>query len=105
MEKTLMWVRNGLALLGVLALGFWLGAGRTVKASGYDPGGGDVQFQLTGLNETGSLLVYQPSTKAVYVYRGAMVGNSSLQCNFKFQMDRPGGVIYRVPCPVQSAIP
>jgi hypothetical protein len=104
MERALLWVRNGLALVGVLALGFWLGAGRTVKASGNDSGS-DVEFQLTGVNETSSLLVYQPSTKALYVYRGAMVGSSALQCNFKFQMDRPGGVIQRVPCPVQTLLP
>jgi hypothetical protein len=104
MERALLWVKNGLALVGVLALGFWLGAGRTVKASSNDSGG-DVEFQLTGVNETSSLLVYQPSTKALYVYRGAMVGNAALQCNFKFQMDRPGGVIQRVPCPVQTLLP
>jgi hypothetical protein len=62
----------------------------------------DVQFELQGVNENSSLLVYQPSTKTVYVYRGAMVGNSALQCNFMFQMTRPGGVIHRENCAVQT---
>jgi hypothetical protein len=99
------WLRNGLALVGVLALGYWLGTGRTVIASSYPAGGGDVQFQLAGVNEKSSLLVYQPGTKTVYVYQGATAGNSQLQCSFKFELDRPGGMIQRVPCPVPSLLP
>jgi len=105
MGKRSEWVRNGLAVLGLLMLGYWLGAGGPVKASNNGDSGADVQFQLTGVNETSSLLMYQPATKTVYVYRGATVGNSALQCSYKFQMDRPGGVIQRLSCPVQSLNP
>jgi hypothetical protein len=105
MDKASVWVRNVLALVGVLALGYWLGADRTVKASSYVQSGESVGFQLTGVDETSSLLVYQPATKTVYVYRGATLGNSALQCSYKFQMDKPGGVIQRLSCPVQSLIP
>jgi hypothetical protein len=105
MAKVSEWVRNGLALMGVLMLGYWLGAGSPVKASGSGESGGDVQFQLAGVNETSSLLVYQPTTKTVYVYRGATVGNSALQCSYKFQMDKPGGAIQRTSCPVPSVFP
>lgn len=104
MERTFVWLRNGLALTGILALGFWLGAGRPVNASSYSSGQG-VQFQLTGLEHGSSLLIYHPETKSVYVYQGAMVGNAALQCTYKFQMDEPGGVIRRVPCGVQKLIP
>jgi len=97
--------RNGLAVIGLLALGFWLGAGRTVKASSYESGGGNVEFQLTGINPTSSLLVYQPGTKTVYVYQGATTGNSALQCSFMFQLDKPGQVIRRIPCGVQQLNP
>jgi hypothetical protein len=105
MEKVWSWARNGLALGGVLALGFCLGAGRTVKASSYESGGMGVQFQLAGVNEASSLLVYQPETKTVYVYQGATLGNAAVQCTYKFQMTRPGEVIRRVPCAVQQLIP
>ena len=105
MEKAWEWTRNGLAILGVLAAGFWLGAGRTVNASSYQSGGGDVEFQLTGINETSSLLVYQPGTKTVYVYQGATTGNAALQCSFMFQLDKPGNVIRRIPCEVQRLNP
>ncbi len=97
LETAADWLRNLLAIAGILALGYWLGSARPVKASG-----DDVQFELQGVNESSSLLVYQPSTRTVYVYRGAMAGNSSLQCNFKFEMNKPGGVIRRENCPVQS---
>jgi hypothetical protein len=105
MEKVWSWARNGLALGAVLAFGFWLGAGRTVKASSNEPGGMGVQFQLAGVSEASSLLVYQPETRTVYVYQGATVGNSNVQCSYKFQMTRPGEVIRRVPCPVPELNP
>ena len=97
MGKAAQWTRNLLALIGVLALGFWLGSGRTVKAAtnGY---GGDLQFQLAGVNEHSSLLVYQPGSKTLYVYQGATTGNSNLPCSFMFQLDRPGNTIQRINC-------
>lgn len=104
MDKAFVWVRNGLALVGVLAMGFWLGAGRAVHAASYESGQG-VQFQLTGVDHSSSLLVYHPATKTVYVYQGAMVGNAALQCTYMFEMDRPGDVIRRLPCAVQRLIP
>jgi hypothetical protein len=105
MEKVWEWTRNGLAILGVLALGFWLGSGRTVNASTYQSSTGDVEFQLTGINPTSSLLVYQPGTKTVYVYQGATTGNDALQCSFMFQLNKPGQVIRRIPCAVQQLNP
>jgi hypothetical protein len=105
MSKAFVWMRNGLALVGMLVLGFWFGSGHAVRASGYDSGQG-VQFQLTGgIEPTSALLVYYPDAKTVYLYQGAMQGNAALQCNYKFQMDRPGGVIRRVSCDAQKLIP
>ncbi len=104
MEKATGWLKSIFALVGVLAFGFWLGAGRTAKASSDDDGAG-VQFQLTGISPASSLLVYQPGTKTVYVYQGATTGNNALQCSFMFQLTRPGEVIHRVPCRVPSLIP
>jgi hypothetical protein len=105
MGKLAVWSRKVVALAGVLALGYWLGAAHTVRASSNGSGGDGVQFQLTGVNEASSLLVYEPESKALYVYRAATTGNAALQCSFKFQMDRPGRVIQRIPCPVQSVFP
>jgi hypothetical protein len=103
--KAFAWMKNGLAFLGILALGFWLGSGRAVRASDYDSGHG-VQFQLTGgVQPTSALLVYDPGKKTVFLYQGAMQGNAALQCNYMFQMDRPGEVIRRVPCSMQKMFP
>jgi hypothetical protein len=60
-------------------------------------------FQMTGVNETSSLLVYQPESRSVYVYKGATLGNSTVQCSYKFVLSTPGGAIQRVNCPVGSA--
>ncbi len=105
MEKLSLWLRNGLALVGVLALGYWFGAGGTVKASSNAANAGNVQFQLGSVSEHSSLLVYQPETKTVYVYQGATTGNSYLQCSFMFELGAPGGAIQRVPCAVPKLIP
>ena len=105
MKAVWEWTRNGLALIAVVALGFWLGASRTVSASSGESGMGDVQFQLTSVSPSSSLLVYQPRTKTVFVYQGATTGNSALQCSFMFQLDRPGDVIRRVSCDPSKLIP
>jgi hypothetical protein len=103
-QKMMGLLRNGLAVVGLVSIGFWAGNGGIVKAAS-SASGSDVEFQLTGVNETSSLLVYQPSTKTVYVYRGATVGGSTLQCSFKYLMGAPGDAIQRVNCPVGSALP
>ncbi len=104
MQRAAGCAKNALALVGVLAVGLWLGAGRTAKASSDDDGAG-VQFQLTGVSPASCLLVYQPGTKTVYVYQGATTGNNALQCSFMFQLTRPGEVIHRVPCRIPSLNP
>ncbi len=105
MNRICTWTRNGFALAGILALGFWFGTSRTVKASSYPPNGLGVSFQLAGVYESSSLLVYEPDTRTVYVYQGATTGNASVQCSYKFQMTRPGEVIHRVPCAVPQLNP
>jgi hypothetical protein len=102
MRKAAEWSRNLLAVFGLLAAGFWLGGVNQVKAASSD--GGGVEFQLSGVNETSSLLVYQPGSKTVYVYRGATTGNSTVQCSFKYFLDKPGDPIQRVNCPIGSAM-
>lgn len=99
MGKAVAWTRNGLALLGVLALGLWLGSGRTVKAASSTYAyGGDVQFQLAGVSQQSSLLLYDPGSKTLYVYQGATTGSSNVLCSFMFHLDRPGGAIQRINC-------
>jgi len=99
------WIRNGLAAGFALALFYWLGANRPIQSAVFAASEGDPQFQLTSLNQTSSLLVYQPDSKTIYVYQGATTGSSTLQCSFKFQLGKPGGVIQRTACPAPSLLP
>jgi len=109
MTGVVRWLRNGLAAVCALTLSYWLGANRPLKPTVYAASSSasqdEPQFQLTSVNQTSSLLVYQPDTKTIYVYQGATTGNSSVQCSYKFQLGKPGGAIQRVPCPVQSLLP
>jgi hypothetical protein len=93
-------MRNALAVVGLLALGYWLGSSRPVAASSTT---GSMEFQLSGVDQNSSLLVYQPEAKAVYVYRGATLGNETVNCSYKFLLGEPGGPVKRVNCPVGSA--
>ena len=84
MEKTSGWARNVLALAGVLAVGFWLGGNRTVKASSYDSGGMGVQFQLTGMSEgSGQTLslsaAAQPSSSFPAKTQSASISGRSME--------------------------
>ena len=90
-------LRNGLALAAVLALGYMLGNGRPVKAAA-----DTFEFQLAGVNPESALLVYQPATRTVYVYRGATTGSANLQCSMKFILGTPGSAIQRVNCDVAT---
>jgi hypothetical protein len=99
MEKSLhlqRMVRDGLALVGVFALGWMLHGGIVHAAAD------DVQFQLQEVHPNSTLLVYQPSDKTIYVYQGATIGNSSLQCSYLYRMEEPGGVIRRENCAIHS---
>jgi hypothetical protein len=104
MNKVGHWGRNLLAVVGLLAIGYWLGNMRTVKAASHDSDS-EIEFQLAGVTEGSSLLVYQPSSRTVYVYRGATQGSSTVQCSFKFVLGSPGGAIQRLNCPIGSALP
>lgn len=78
----------------------WTASGRPVRAASED-----VQFQLQGVRQDSSLLVYYAGERTVYLYQGVMVGNAALQCNYRFKLGEPGGVIRREPCAVQRLLP
>ena len=105
MDNLWSWAGRALAVVGLLALGFWLGTERGVMASSSQSDGMGVQFQLDGIKPESALLVYQPEKKTVYVYQAATTGNANVQCSYKFQLTRPGEVIRRVACPVPEVNP
>lgn len=89
-------IRDALALAGVFALG-WAMHGRTVHAAD-----DAVEFQMQEVRPGSSLLVYHPADKTIYVYQGAMTGNSTVQCSFRYHLTDLGGAIRRENCPVGS---
>jgi hypothetical protein len=101
MQRALEWMRNGLAIVGLVALGYWMGTGRQVRAA--SSSGDGVEFQMDGVSDNSALMVYHPESKSLYVYRGATVGSSVVQCAFKFQIGDPGAALRRTNCPIGSA--
>ena len=106
MQKAAEYLRNGLAILGLIALGYWLGSsshGSISQVQAASSSGDGVSFQMDGVSDNSALLVYHPESKSLYVYRGATVGSSVVQCAFKFQIGEPGAALRRTNCPIGSA--
>ena len=95
------WAKGAGIAAAALALGLWLGNARGARAGSYADDG-PVQFQLSGMSERSSLLVYEPSKRTVYVYQGATTGNSYVGCSYMFELGRPGEPIHRENCAVTS---
>lgn len=106
MQKAAEYLRNSLAIIGLLALGYMLGSsnkGNISQVKAASSSGAGVSFQMDGVSENSALLVYHPDSKSLYVYRGATVGSSVVQCAFKFQIGEPGEALRRTNCPIGSA--
>lgn len=101
MTKKLGWVQGAVLAVAALALGLWLGNARAARASSYGNGEA-LEFQLAGVNEHSSLLVYQPSSRTVYVYQGATTGSSEIGCSYMFHLNKPGDAIQRENCAVTT---
>ncbi|MHB1021551.1 MAG: hypothetical protein ACYC46_02525 [Acidobacteriaceae bacterium] len=95
MKKYRGWLRDGLLLVAAFGIGWWAHSGRQVQAQGQD-----VFFQLQSVNSDAALTLYYPGQRAIYVYQGALAGNSELQCNYIYKLDKPGGVVHRQNCAV-----
>ena len=101
MRNGLGWMQGPVIALAALALGLWLGNARGARAASY-ASDGELQFQLAGVNEHSSLLVYQPGTRTVYVYQGATTGSSWIGCSYMFKLGKPGDAIQRENCGVTT---
>jgi hypothetical protein len=61
---------------------------------------GDIYYHLQSMGGDSALTLYYPSTQTIYVYPGAVVGNSVLNCAFMFKLGKPGEQIQRIQCPI-----
>lgn len=104
---------NSLVLLAVGACGWWVRGVHLppVLAQGGDGGSnrnsgdGGLAFQLSGIGPDTALTVWNASNRTLYVYQGAVLGNSSVNCTYSFKIERPGAPIQRQNCPVGSLFP
>ena len=95
---------KSLLLLAVGACGWWVRGVHLppVLAQGGD---GGLAFQLSGIGPDTALTVWNPSNHTLYLYQGAVLGHSSVNCTYSFKIERPGAPIQRQNCPVGSLFP
>jgi hypothetical protein len=64
-------------------------------------GSGELGFQFGGAGLEGSLTLYNPENRTLYVYPSA-AANSHINCAFSIHVERPGAPLERQNCPVGS---
>lgn len=94
------WLRDGVLVVLALAIGWWARPGSRVQAQS-----SNVSFQMQNVNGGTSLAVYYPNGQLIYVYPGAAVGYSKINCAYEFRLSGPGGAIEREPCKPPSFQP
>ena len=101
---------NSLLLLAVGTCGWWARGVHVPpvlaqSGEGRNSGDGGLAFQLSGIGPDTALTVWNASNRTLYVYQGAVQGNSSVNCTYSFKIERPGAPIQRQNCPVGSLFP
>ena len=107
-------VRNALLLAAAAATGWWargvrvspvLAQGDGEHGSNRSSGSDGLAFQLSGVNPETALTIWNPSNHTLYIYQGAVMGNSNVNCSFSFHVDRAGAPIQRQNCPIGQLFP
>ena len=101
-----------LALLAIAAsIGWWAhGANSTVRAQQHSssnqpkPPDNNVGFQLGGAGFEGSLTLYDPQSRSLYVYPRVARGDSNVNCEYVLYWDKPGAPVQRQNCPNGSLL-
>ena len=65
-------------------------------------GDGGLAFQLSGIGPDTALTVWNGGNQTLYVYQGALIGHSNVNCSFSFHIERVGAPIQRQNCPIGS---
>jgi hypothetical protein len=91
-------------VLVIAALAFLLGWQLHTRRAVYAQGGfdEDVHYQLQSMGGDSALTLYYPSSQTIYVYPGAVIGNSVLSCAFMYKLGKPGEQVQRVQCPIST---
>ena len=62
-------------------------------------------FQFSNVAGEGTLSVYMPQDRTIYVYSGVLTGNSNKNCTYALRLQRAGGPVERTNCTVGSLLP
>lgn len=98
--------RTALFTLLLVSAGWGLHSLRLPEVSAQRAGGEEgLAFQLSGIGPETALSVWNSSNRTLYVYQGAVTGNSNVNCSFSFRIERAGAPIQRQNCPIGSLFP
>ena len=89
------WALHGVALQHVHA-------GERNDANRSSDAEGGLAFQLSGLGPQTALTVWNPHNQNLYIYAGALMGNSQVNCTYSLHMEHAGAPIQRQNCPIGS---
>lgn len=92
------------ALVGVaLGVGWWAhGSSRAVHAAESSEA---PFFQFSSVAGEGTLALYSPGDRSLYVYSGVLTGSSSKNCTYAIKLGRAGAPLERTNCQVGSLFP
>ena len=93
-----------LALVTVaLGTGWWAHTpAPAVHAAEYP---GDPFFQFSNVAGEGTLTLYNPNDRTLYVYSGVLTGSSNKNCTYAIKLERAGAPLQRTNCQIGSLFP
>lgn len=103
--KLLRWV---FVMVGAAGFGWWARGTHEVRvlAQGNEGnrnfGADGLAFQLGGVSPETALTVWNPNNRNLYIYTGALMGNSQVNCAYSLHIERAGAPIQRQNCPIGS---
>jgi hypothetical protein len=98
------YLREGVMIMAALAIGWWAhGVNRPVAAESAVPP--NLVYQFSNAGPGISLTMYNPGEQMLYVYQGATMGNSHVNCSYRFHIKQPGAPIERENCAIGSLLP
>ena len=97
-------VRSFLGLAMAATFGWWAHTPppATVRAAEATETPG---FQFSNAAGEGTLSVYSPQDRTIYVYSGVLTGSSNKNCTYSLRLLRGGGPVERTNCTVGSLLP
>ncbi len=96
-------VRDLALVIVALGIGWWAHTpSRAVHAAEYN----DVPFfQFSTVAGEGTLTLYSPNDRSLYVYSGVLTGDSNKNCTYAIKLGRAGAPLERSNCQIGSLLP